>query len=187
MLIRRFMASKESQTTDDSSTLQRMDTTQEDGPFNRLERLGGGGGDICVPKVRKGMLDKLSSGMVKNWRTRYFHLEEGIMTYFEPEHWYLKGEYDLYGLEFVEDPGDTPDLIRLRGPNSNICLRCKDSKSVLRWKAAIADHIEYANEKGQATAVGNHSTLIRMESEAIFSAKSDIQYTSKCLQTSSHF
>jgi hypothetical protein len=106
------------------------------------------------------MLDKVASGMLKNWRTRYFTLEEGVLTYFDPVKWFVKGQYDLYGLEFYTEEDDPPEYIRLRGANRpEICLKCKDAKNRGRWYDAIQDHIEYANAKGKASIIERFSTV----------------------------
>ena len=121
---------------------------------------------IIVPPKKRGMLDKLASGVVKNWKTRYFHLEEGKMTYFEPHHWYLKGEYDLAGLEFISVPSDPPEFIRMRGANIEICLRCTDVKSQTRWKIAIAANIDYANMQKLNLTRSPVLTETRVDSES---------------------
>jgi hypothetical protein len=111
------------------------------------------------PRPKKGMLDKVASSMMKNWRTRYFTLEEGVLTYFDPVKWFVKGQYDLYGLEFYTEENDPPEYIRLRGANRpEICLKCKDAKNRGRWYDAIQDHIEYANAKGKASIIERFST-----------------------------
>jgi hypothetical protein len=116
------------------------------------------------PPIKKGMLDKISSGIIKNWRTRYFHLEDGIMTYFEPVHWYLKGEYDLFGMEFYEEPSEVQHpILRLKG-SYRMALRCKDEKSKFKWKESLMKHIEYANKKGKAGNLGTHFNVVSSDS-----------------------
>ncbi len=70
-----------------------------------------------VPAVMKGILLKMASGLVKNWRNRYFIMNQGVMSYFEPVHLIVRGRYHLEGLQIVDDHlTDSPETIRLYSP-----------------------------------------------------------------------
>jgi hypothetical protein len=136
-------------------------------------------GNLLIPKARKGLMDKLaSSTVVKNWRTRYFILEKGTMSYFEPVHWYFKGQYDLVGLSIIEDPMDPPEYIRMRSSNrlEDIFLKCKDEKSKNRWIHAIDEHIEYANTTG-THSTDRYNQLSKLEDDEADIATNERQYT----------
>jgi len=103
-------------------------------------------GEITIPKSRKGLLDKLASGIVKNWKTRYFQLDKGTLVYYEPTQWYVKGQYNLVGLVFAHNyPADTPETIRLQVDGKpDIVLRAKDLTTRTKWRQSLAEHIRYA-------------------------------------------
>ncbi len=121
-------------------------------------------GELTVPKSRKGVLDKLASGVVKNWKTRYFQLDKGTLVYYEPTHWYVKGQYDLVGLVFAHNfPGDTPEMIRMQiDGRPDIVLKAKDIATKNKWRQSLADHIRYATtikERELIAAQHQHSSL----------------------------
>jgi len=103
-------------------------------------------GELLVPRSRKGLMEKLASGVVKNWKSRYFQLDKGTLVYYEPSSWYVKGQYDLVGLIFAHNfPGDTPEMIRLQlDGRPDIVLKAKDIESKNKWRHSLAEHIRYA-------------------------------------------
>jgi hypothetical protein len=178
-MLRRFSSSARKQSTDSTNTNlvaaeEKNDESSNSNAvrFNSVEQSMNSNAasvspepSIPPPPIKKGMLDKISSGIIKNWRTRYFHLEDGICTYFEPVHWYLKGEYDLFGMEFYEEPSDSQKgpILRLKG-SYRMALRCKDEKSKIKWKEALTQHIEYANKKGRSANLGTHFNVVSSDS-----------------------
>ncbi len=100
-----------------------------------------------IPFPLKGMMMKMSTGFIKHWNKRYFQLERGALIYFEPVHWYLKGQYDLVGLEVsvtCENCGDL--LIRLVAPDRpEVLLQAEDAEMKEKWISALKEHIAFAN------------------------------------------
>jgi hypothetical protein len=100
-----------------------------------------------IPFPLKGMMLKMSTGLIKHWNKRYFQLERGALIYFEPVHWYLKGQYDLVGLEVSSCCECNSDLIiKLVGPDrADFLFKPEDMEMKVKWIKALKEHIAFAN------------------------------------------
>eukprot|EP01039_Chlorochromonas_danica_P010062 gene10062-11133_t len=98
-----------------------------------------------IPRIKRGKMSKLATGIFKNWRERFFILDKGILAYYEPEHLYMQGQFDLTGYEIVENyPQDPPEMIRLQSHHRpDICLRTKIMKDREKWIIAIQEHVTF--------------------------------------------
>jgi hypothetical protein len=102
------------------------------------------------PPLMKGQLLKMASGLIKNWRNRFFILEKGTLIYCEPAHLKLRGRYNLEGLLVMDledtSGNDSPETIRLySATRPDICLIASSVALRKRWVDAIEKHIKYAN------------------------------------------
>lgn len=124
------------------ATLETMDTAEYDGAENlKIDFFLG------PPPPLSGILSKMASGMIKNWKKRHFVLEKGSMMYYEPVHLKLRGRYNLLGLGIVSGHlTDSPETIRLHSATRpDICLTAATPRQRKRWANALQQHIQYAN------------------------------------------
>lgn len=82
------------------------------------------------------------------WTERFFVLERGRLTYFEPEHWFELGDRDLTGFEIVYSPTHKEvNKIVLHHPQkrSRFVLRTFKPKERDTWISCLHAHIIFAN------------------------------------------
>eukprot|EP01040_Poterioochromonas_malhamensis_P005679 gene5678-6101_t len=110
-----------------------------------------------APTLRKGWMRKQGrSGLVKNWKTRFFVLADGKISYYvseiseSPYGDGLKGELNLVNSEVVEEHTKTINpkqvfIVSYNGEN-NILMETDDPKDTAEWVSAIKTHIDFYNK-----------------------------------------
>ena len=108
---------------------------------------------VVKPQLKTGKLKKLGH-VRKNWKDRYFLLEDGFITYFKSSSNHYPFGVDQKGCVDLRDMQLTTDLpmIHLRAPagrgtegHDDITMQIKDLVGHQEWVEAIHAHIEYAN------------------------------------------
>lgn len=116
------------------------------------------------PPIKRGIMEKQSRGIIKNWRRRFFILDRGMLAYYEPVHLYLQGQFDLTGYAAVDGyPSDTLQTIRLQSMHGpDICLRPSSMAERDEWLAALATHFAYGLRHAD-TPTAREDDALRME------------------------
>ncbi|RYG63340.1 hypothetical protein EON64_16110, partial [archaeon] len=121
---------------------------------------------LAVPKVRRGEMELLATGVMKKWKPWFFILDRGVLSHFEIEHLYFQEKFDLKGYEFVEHyPEDTSEVLRMQHHSKpDIILRAAASRE--EWAASLSEHLTYLRAVRLSTqtgelAVGNAASAKR--------------------------
>jgi hypothetical protein len=110
-----------------------------------------------APPMKKGWMRKQGrSGLVKNWKTRFFVLADGKLAYYVseiPESPYgevLKGELSLVNSEVVEEHhrniNDKQVFVVSYNGENNILMETDNASETLEWANAIRSHIKFYNQ-----------------------------------------
>ncbi len=101
------------------------------------------------PYERKGWLKKEGRSFIKNWKNRYFVVQEGVLTYYEnsatqpPYGQNERGKCKLAGAK-VEQRGSTTIFIRFpSGAEKDLQLQCADARECSEWLQSLHEHIAY--------------------------------------------
>jgi hypothetical protein len=104
--------------------------------------------EVIVPPIKKGFLVK-QGHVVKNWKNRFFVLQEGLLCYYEselvnpPYGVHKKGEISLLGA-------------RLEVNKNFLSIICKDPKSGKEILGLLLD-VRYPNERAEwSDAISQH-------------------------------
>lgn len=143
-----------------------------------------------APQLKKGWMTKQGrSGLVKNWKKRFFVLADGKISYYVdeiPEHPFgsnLKGEMSLVNTELLEDHTRANEkqifIVSYNGEN-NILMETENAADSKEWIAAIKNHIQYFNNKivesvrltRSASAAGSEIQASAAEAVALSSVNS---------------
>jgi hypothetical protein len=100
-----------------------------------------------IPEPLRGMLNKMATGYFKNWDKRFFQLERGALIYFEPVHWYLKGQFDLLGQEVAPECETAKNnYIKLCSADRPVIwLEAETPEEKKKWIFALKEHIAFTN------------------------------------------
>jgi hypothetical protein len=104
------------------------------------------------PPERRGWLKKEArKSFLKNWKNRYFVLDQGLLTYFEnsatspPYGHNERGKSRLLGAR-VEQKGSTNLLIRFeKGEDRDLLVQAADARDCTEWLQALQSHIRFVN------------------------------------------
>lgn len=135
------------------------------------------------PRLKKGILKKQSRGenFFKNWRSRYFVLDEGVLFYYEkkldtnemPFGENLKGKMDLFDaiiIDIKESVFHRMYIVCNFGKGNDILLEANTAEDLVGWKKAIKAHIAYAKTKG-SSSVPVEDNSIESDKQKIISKK----------------
>ena len=103
--------------------------------------------------LMQGYLEKLSSGMVKRWQSRYFELAGPILRYFE--HAFPRTNDNIRGVIYLDAliscSTDGQNVIHLHfSDNQAMQLRARSRENADRWVAEIADTVHLTRSQGTA-------------------------------------
>jgi type IV secretory pathway VirB10-like protein len=105
-----------------------------------------------LPVERRGWLKKEArKGFLRNWKSRYFVLDQGLLTYYEnsatqpPYGQSERGKTLLVGAK-VEQKGATNLLIRFENKEDrDLQVQAADAKDCTEWLQALQSHIRFVN------------------------------------------
>eukprot|EP01040_Poterioochromonas_malhamensis_P005677 gene5677-6099_t len=111
---------------------------------------------IKGPSIKKGWLRKKArKGLFKNWKTRFFVIANGKISYYRneiSEYPYgnsLKGVLNLYRAEVVDEHSAVINnrqvfIVSYNGEN-NLLLEAQSAEESLEWREMIKSHIRFYN------------------------------------------
>lgn len=109
---------------------------------------------FAAPPIMQGWMKKQSrSGIIKNWKSRYFVVGHGKIKYFEklqsgqPEG--LKGEMSLAGASLVgleETGSNRVYVVGDNGTEKDLLMQADTSREANAWKSSIKMHIDFADD-----------------------------------------
>ena len=142
----------------------------------------------AAPPLKRGWLKKLSrGGLVKNWQTRYFVLNNGKLLYYQEQldrfpygdilkvsffrmyhvflaisSLHLQGDLELFDATISKDIkkfSDKQIYIISRKGQKDLLVEADSAYEAKDWMDSIAAHIQYANSN--PSVVGNDSFVDR--------------------------
>jgi hypothetical protein len=112
---------------------------------------------ISLP-LKSGWLEKRSTGLVKRWIRRYFHLESQELKYYYSESCNKLGGVLNFNLLTAEvEVKKSSLIIRTLGGKRAFHLRGSNEKEAIDWAYAISLHINSANGRRSVMSVAEKS------------------------------
>eukprot|EP01039_Chlorochromonas_danica_P008947 gene8948-9870_t len=117
---------------------------------------------VRAPPIKKGWMTKQGrSGIVKNWKKRFFVLMAGKIQYYVrdlkdyPFGEELRGELSLVNTEITSSTSLTASQIYLTSFNgeNNMLMQAASPEEAGEWKLALKQHIQYANISTEETVL----------------------------------
>lgn len=125
-------------------------------------------GMLSLPTIKKGYMNKESrTGLLKNWKQRYFTLELGVIKYFEkishvnlpPYGDGLKGTLSLKQVTIIDKTEGKKYRILINSLNKgddDLLIGCENEKEHAEWLNALNYHTKYAKASDKSIFSSNN-------------------------------